>query len=350
MPRITSASRAVPAYCVQQNQVRNAIKAIFQDRIADLHEKMALFENSRIDQRYLVRPLAWYGESHKPGECNRIYIEEGVSLLHKAAESCLEKSGVRADAIDYVISVSSTGMATPSLESRIFTRLGLRQDAGRIPVWGLGCAAGAAGLALAANLCRAKPDARVLLLALECCSLTFRKDDASLKNLVGTALFGDGAAAALIAGDDVRAVGPRIVASCSQLFPDSERVMGWDFDDDGMQLVLSPDLPRLIETELTTLVDDFLGQYDLRRDNLEHYILHPGGARVIAACRQALDLNGAELRLSEESLRQYGNVSSVSVLMILEDWLATRPERQPGYGLLGAFGPGFSAELLLLET
>jgi alkylresorcinol/alkylpyrone synthase len=209
---------------------------------------------------------------------------------------------------------------------------------------------GAAGLALAADLCRANPEKRVLLLALECCSLTFRRDDVSIKNLVGTALFGDGAAAVLVAGDAISATGPKTVATKSKLFPDSERIMGWDIDDKGMRLVLSPLLPGLIEAELASLIDGFLAQHQLTSKDIRHYLLHPGGARVIAACKKALELEGAEMYLSEESLRHHGNVSSVSVLMILEDWLAAKPEQQPGYGVLAAFGPGFSAEMLLLEV
>ncbi len=349
MPRIINASRAVPENMVEQNQVRHAITAIFQDHIESLADKLELFDHSRIERRYLVRPLTWYSHSHTAGECNRIYIEESTKLLAQAAAVCLKKSHLDAGDVDHVICVSTTGVATPSIESRIFEKIGLRPETRRTPVWGLGCAGGAAGMALANDLCLANPEARVLLLAVECCSLTFRRDDATVKNLVGTSLFADGAAAVLVAGDKRPSNRPKIIATSSKLFADSERIMGWDVDDNGMQLVLSPQLPQLIEAELAQLVEQFLARHGLEKQDLRFFILHPGGARIIDACKKALGLN-EEMSLSEGSLRNYGNVSSVSVLMILEDWLATKPEQNPGYGIMAAFGPGFSAELLLLEA
>jgi alkylresorcinol/alkylpyrone synthase len=210
----------------------------------------------------------------------------------------------------------------------------------------LGCAAGAAGLARGADYCRAWPERRVLLVALECCSLTFLPDDLSNKNLVACALFGDGAAAALLAGDATDSGGPELLTSRSHLFPDSYRIMGWDFIPSGMQLVLSPQLPLLVRHQLAPLVAEFLAGCQLRQQELGHYLTHPGGARVLDAYAEALQLDGTELDLSSAILRDHGNVSSVTILLLLERWLATRPS---GYALLSAFGPGFSAELSLLR-
>jgi len=249
-----------------------------------------------------------------------------------------------------VIAVSTTGLATPSLDVRLARVLGLRPTLVRMPLWGLGCAGGAAGLARANDFCRAYPGGRVLVTALETCSLTLLRNDVSKKNLVATAIFGDGAAAVLVAGDEVPSPGPRILATRSELFPDTERIMGWDFTASGMELVLSPRLPALIRYSLPDLVNHFLREQGRTREELVHFITHPGGAKVVDAYRRALALTREDLLLTEELLRNYGNISSVSVLAVLENWLASPRSRQPGLGLLSAFGPGFAAELVLLEV
>jgi alkylresorcinol/alkylpyrone synthase len=236
------------------------------------------------------------------------------------------------------------------MDARLINRLGLRRDVTRLPVWGLGCAAGAAGLARAFDHCRAHPRATALLVALETCSLTFMANDLSKKNLVGTAIFADGAAAVLVAGAEAAGSGPRLLATRSHLFPQSENIMGWEFGDTGMQLILSPRLPAVVKEELPRLVDGFLRSRGLDRSDLAYYLTHPGGAKVVDAYREALGLRNGELDLTEEVLREHGNVSSVSVLVVLEKWLASPRAKQAGYGLLSAFGPGFSAEQVLLEV
>lgn len=350
MPRIITATRALPRHSVEQNQVKEMAKRIFNGRLPDLDAQLSLFDNARIERRQFVMPAEWYLVKHHSGEQNRVYLEQGLELLCRAATNCLEQAGLTPSAIDHIICVSSTGLATPTLDARLINCLGFAPDTTRLPIWGLGCAAGAAGLSRAVDHCRAYPDARVLLLALECCSLTFVAEDASRKNLVGAALFSDGAAAALVVGDRVAGEGAKVVANRSHLFHDSDRIMGWDFADDGMRLVLSPKLPGLIRRELPGLIADFLSEQRLALSDIRHFITHPGGARVIDAYRDALGLAGDELVLTEKTLREHGNISSVSVLLVLEEWLFTRPQQQPGFGLLSAFGPGFSAEMLLLEV
>jgi alkylresorcinol/alkylpyrone synthase len=350
MPRIVAAASAFPPHAVPQAAVREAVGRIFSGRIPDLERLLRVFDHSRIAVRRFMRPLEWYCRPRPAQERNCIYLEEGLELLTQAATRCLERAALPPAAVDHVIAVSSTGHATPSLDARLINRLGLRRDASRVPVWGLGCAAGAAGLARAFDHCRAHPPSRVLLVALETCSLTFLAADLSKKNLVGTAIFADGAAAVLVAGTQADGAGPRLLASRSHLFPASERIMGWEFGDAGMQLVLSPRLPALVREELPGLVDGFLASRGLARGDLVHYLTHPGGAKVIDAYRATLGLSGSELDLTEAVLREHGNVSSVSVLAVLERWLASTRSRQPGFGLLSAFGPGFSAEQVLLEV
>jgi len=348
MPRILAASTAFPEHDYSQEQVRATAAQAFAGRIPDLERLLEVFAHARVGRRQFVRPLDWYLQPHDPAERNQVFQEEGSRLLERAARACLHRAEVTAEQLDLIIVVTSTGHATPTLDARLIGQLQARPQTNRLPIWGLGCAGGAAGLARARDYCLAHPGARVLVCTLETCSLTFLGDDASKKNLVAAAIFGDAAAAVLVAGAEAATSGPRLTAACSQLFPDSERVMGWDFVDGGMELVLSPRLPAIVKAELPALVDAFLAAHGHSRADLDFYLTHPGGARVIDAYRQALDLHGDELALTEQVLFEHGNVSSASVLAVLEKWLTAGPPEQ-GLGLLSAFGPGFSAEMALVE-
>lgn len=350
MPKIIAAAHAFPPHIIAQTVVRELIGRFYGDRIAGIDRMLAIFDHSRIETRQFMMPGEWYLQNRSPMERNAVYREQGLELVVAAARTCLDRAGWSAGEVDHVIFVSSTGHATPTLDAHLINRLEMGATTSRAPIWGLGCAAGAVGLSRACDYCRAFPDRRALVVALECCSLTFMAGDLSKKNLVATSLFADGAAATVVAGDRVTGSGPEIVATRSHLFPDSYRIMGWDFVADGMQLVLSPKLPAIVRQELRPLVADFLPDHGLGLGDLRHYITHPGGARVVDAYREALQLDGDELQLTEEVLRQHGNVSSVSVLVVLEKWLAGGASREAGPGLLSAFGPGFSAELLLLRV
>lgn len=350
MPKIVATGHALPPHVVSQQEVRETAERLFAGKIPALKKELSLFDRCRIERRQFMRPLDWYLTPRTPAERNRVYLEEGMTLLNRAASECLGKAGLAPGRVDHVISVSSTGHATPTLDARLINALGLRPTTTRLPIWGLGCAGGAAGLARAFDHCRAHPAATVLLTTLECCSLTFCEGDPSKKNLVATALFADGAAAVLVAGDDVGLEGPRMVATRSHLFPDSYRIMGWDFLDEGMELVLSPKLPAVVKQELSTVVERFLEDQRLQPEDITHYITHPGGAKVLDAYREALSLAPQELELSAEVLRRHGNISSVTVLLVLEDWLNSPRAKRPGHGLLSAFGPGFSAELILFKV
>jgi alkylresorcinol/alkylpyrone synthase len=350
MPRIIAAGHAFPPYAVPQETARDAVRRLFARRIPELDRLLSVFDHSRIEERRFMMPLEWYLTPRTPMERNRVYLEGGLELLLEAVRECLKKAGRPPGEVDHLIWVSSTGHATPTLDARLINRLGFRPDTTRLPVWGLGCAAGAAGLARAYDYCRAHPRATVLVTALETCSLTFMAGDLSKKNLVATAIFADGAAAALVAGAEAAGAGPRMLGTLSHLFPDSYRIMGWDFLDEGMQLVLSPKLPAVIKKELPGLVAAFLKRHGLTRADVVHFVTHPGGAKVIDSYRVALGLDPEDLELTEAVLRLHGNVSSVSVLVVLEKWLAGRPESRPGHGLLSAFGPGFSAEFVLLKV
>lgn len=349
-PVLVAAAHAAPLHDICQDDLLSAIAPSFAGGPGDQEQVLSVFGNSRIQRRQFVRPLDWYRRRHAWAERNRVFQEEGLALMVGAVRSCLDKAGCQPREVDQILFVTSTGLATPTLDASLIQRLGFRPSVSRLPIWGLGCAAGAVGLSRAADLCLAHPQHRVLVVALELCSLSFQADDLSKKNLVAASLFGDGAGAALVAGADAGYGGPRVRASLSHLFPDSARIMGWDFLDEGMALVLSPQLPALVREVLGPLVEGFLSEAGLRRVDLRHYIAHPGGARVLDACREALGLAEEDMALCAEALAQHGNISSVTVLAVLERWFAKDGGPQPGFGLVSAFGPGFSAELLLLEV
>ncbi len=350
MPRIIAAAHAFPPHGVSQQAVKEIVRRVFADSVTELERLLTVFDNARIDNRQFMMPLEWYLEPRTQLERTRVYQQQGLALLEDAAAVCLDRAGCRPDQVDQVIFVSSTGHATPTLDAHLINRLGMKPATSRLPLWGLGCAGGAVGLSRAHEHCLAYPGHRVLLVALECCSLTFMAGDVSKKNLVATSIFADGAAAALIGGDLSDCDGPAIVATRSHLFPDSYHIMGWDFQNEGMQLVLSPRLPLVIRQELPPLVKAFLAEHEMTRNDLVHFVTHPGGARVVDAYRAALQLSGDDLRQTEDLLRNHGNMSSVSVLVVLEQWLAAGGMATAGHGLLSAFGPGFSAELLLFKV
>ena len=350
MSRIIAAAHAFPPHVVSQQSVKEAVQRLFSGTVTDLERLIRVFDNSRIDSRQFMMPIEWYLAPRSQQERTAVYQRQGLALMAEAIGKCLARAACRAAQVDHLIFVSSTGHATPTLDAHLINTLGLRPDTSRLPIWGLGCAAGAVGLSRAHEHCLAYPGHRVLLVALECCSLTFMSGDVSKKNLVATSLFADGAAAALVCGDQLPGAGPAIVATGSHLFPESYRIMGWDFLDEGMQLVLSPKLPLIVRQELPQLVDRFLGAQQLSRRDLVHFITHPGGARVVDAYREALQLADDDLCQTEDVLRRHGNVSSVSVLLVLEQWLAAGGTDRAGHGLLSAFGPGFSAELLLFRV
>jgi alkylresorcinol/alkylpyrone synthase len=350
MPKIVAAAAAMPGHVYPQDNIKEALSRLLahQEMVSD--RVLSIFGNSRIRQRQFMMPLEWYLSPRSAAERNKIYREKGLELVLTAARDCLAKAGCKSVEIDAIIFVSSTGIATPTIDTHIINELGMKPSVVRLPLWGLGCAAGVAALARACDYCLGHPGARVLAVALECCSLNFIETDKSKKNLVAASLFADGAAVALVVGSEVPMDGPRYIANRSHLFADSYRIMGWDVDEDGLNLVLSPKLPAIVRRELPPLVGSFLTDCGLSLRNIAHYITHPGGARVIDAYRDALGLYGEELMLTEEALALHGNISSVSVLVALEMWLHSGNVNAAGYVLMSGFGPGFSAELLLLKV
>jgi alkylresorcinol/alkylpyrone synthase len=341
--RLASIATVTPPYRATQAEVREQARAVFAGR-GDLFERLEpVYDNAGVETRYFSRPLDWFLQPRGWTISNEAYLEVAVTLLAQATNDALAKAGLEASEIDTIVTVSSTGVATPSLEARLFTDLGFRADVKRLPVFGLGCGGGVLGLARAAQMGSGSGET-VLLLVVELCSLTFRLDDLAKSNLVATALFGDSAAALVFTPD---ADGPAITAWGEHTWPDTLDVMGWEVEDPGLGVIFQRSIPEIVRTRFRAAADAFLGRHDLAMSDIDHYVCHPGGAKVIDALEEALSRPPGSLTATREVLRDYGNMSAASVLFALERALRDKPK---GRMLLTALGPGFSAGFCLLEA
>jgi alkylresorcinol/alkylpyrone synthase len=334
---------AVPAHVLAQSAVTELARRIYARSFARYPNLADVYGNAGIERRYAVRPLDWFGSPHGWRERTHIYLEEAGALFVKAARQALDRASLRARDVDVVVTVSSTGIATPSLEARVADAMGFRASALRVPVFGRGCAGGAAGLILGARLARAEPGEIVLVVVVELCTLAFRADRGAKADVIASALFGDGAAAAVLrAGSDSARL--RIGYAAEHTWPGTLDVMGWTIDPAGFGVVLSRSLPRFLEQRFAAPVRRFIKAARLATPQ---FVCHPGGAKVLDAVETALGLQHGTLRDERELLRGHGNMSAPSVLFVLERALA-RGLRGPV--ALAALGPGFTASLLALET
>lgn len=323
----------------------------FGERLAKHRQLLSIFPNTRIAKRHFVVPLSWFETpQHSLKERNDLYVRTAEALSLAAAREALARAQVMPEEVDFVVFVSTTGLATPSLDARLIECLGMRRTTRRVPVWGLGCAGGVAGLARAAEFTAAYSGSTALVVAVETSSLTFQFHDYSKKNFVASALFADGAAAAVISSNPARRGRLRYIGSHSMLFPNSAHVMGWDVVDTGFSVVFAPEIPARIARDLKPVVSACLAEHRQPSDAVRYYALHPGGARVLEAYAEALDLTDEDLRAARDVLREHGNMSSPTVLFVLER-LLREPALEPGaLMLMGALGPGFSAELALFQV
>jgi alkylresorcinol/alkylpyrone synthase len=337
----------VPPHRIPQETVKAQVRKLLPLPPQRLDAVMELFDNALVDSRFSVAPVAELGVRRGLTELMGIYQQHAVPLAQQVAAAALDRAGLRPRDVDLVITTSCTGVMLPSLDAHLVNDLGLRSDVRRLPITELGCLAGASALARAYDFLRGRPDAHVLVVAVELPTLSFQREDTSVANLVSTALFGDGAAAAVLGG---RAGGGlAVVDTQAHLFPATLGTLGYDLRDDGFHVVLGPELPAVVAGGIGDVVDDLLRRARVPRAELEFFLLHPGGRRVLTAVERALGLGPAQTAPSWAVMRDFGNLSSATVLFLLEDWLA-RPAARPGaHGLLGAFGPGFSTELLLLR-
>ena len=349
VPRLVDIVTAPPPFSVDQEQAAAFARARFGRVIPRIDRLMPIFANTGIETRRLCRPPQWYDDDHGLDERNAVYIEAATTLCAEAARRLLEKRGLRATDIDRVFYVNTTGLATPSIDARLINVLGLDPHVRRTPVWGLGCAGGAAGLSLAAHDLLGHPGERALVFAAEMCTLTFLHDDFSKSNLVATALFSDGAAVALVSGDDTGDDGYPIVGTRSTLYPDSLEVMGWSVVARGLQVVFDQRIPAIIEQHAAGELDGLLMAHGLERADVTEFLYHPGGPKVLQAYADAYAVEPSRFEWSRQVLAANGNMSSVTVLYVLADYLAAHPPGRGGHGVVSALGPGFSAESLLVQ-
>lgn len=343
--RLLSLTTAVPPYRLAQGEVAALAPEIFARLGGRLDYLLPVYGNAGIQTRYSCVPMDWYLKPADWKERNALYVESALELLARAAGDCLARAGLDPETVDMLVVVSTTGLSTPSLDARLMEHLAFRRDLQRLPVFGLGCAGGVLGLARAAAMARAAPGSRVLLLVVELCGLTFRAGDASSSNVVATALFGDGAAAALIVAEET-AAGPVLAAWGEHTWPASLDVMGWRVEDDGFGVLFSRDIPTILRKRFGAAVDGFLAGQGLARDDLTGIVCHPGGPKVIDALEEVFGLAPGAMVDARAVLRDYGNMSAATLLFVLERVLARRPA---GRHLLTGLGPGFSAGFLLME-
>jgi alkylresorcinol/alkylpyrone synthase len=356
--RIAAVGKAFPPHYYDQEALLGELKRHWQARHHNLERLEQLHRNVLVGGRHLALPIEQYRSLATWGQANDAWIRVAQEVGGEAILDALGRVGLAPADVDCLIAVTVTGIATPSLDARLVNRLGLNPRVKRLPVFGLGCVAGAAGIARAADYVRAFPDEVAVLLSVELCSLTIQLQDLSIPNLIASGLFGDGAAAVVVVGAErelpagaagaVRP-GPRVVATRSVFYPDSEQVMGWSISEQGFQIVLSAEVPEVTRKFLRRDVDAFLADQGLARREIASWVCHPGGPKVLEAMQEALELPEGALDVTWRSLREVGNLSSTSVLLVLEETMAHHRPEPGSYGMLLAMGPGFCSELVLLE-
>ncbi|MGS0683919.1 type III polyketide synthase [Nakamurella sp. GG22] len=353
MTCLAAVHAVLPPYRYPQDKITEAVaEQVLRD--GTNHEVVRrIHTNTRVGSRYLALPLEQYAQLESFTDANNAFIEAAVELAVQAVDGALDAAGIAADEVDVIFSTTVTGLAVPSLEARIAARVGFRRDVKRVPLFGLGCVAGAAGIARLHDYLLGWPDQVGILLAVELCSLTVQRGDTSMANLVASGLFGDGAAAVVAVGseraDRLAVDGPRVLATRSHLYPDTQGVMGWDIGSDGFGIVLTAEVPDLVHQYLGPDIRALLGSHGLRVQDIGAWVSHPGGPKIIEAIEAELGVGPHALEMTWRSLAEVGNLSSASVLHVLRDTLRDRPPLPGSPGVLMAMGPGFASELVLLR-
>lgn len=341
-PRLASLATAVPPHVLEREEVVKQAARIFARFGDEFTRMLPVFTNTGIDRRYSACPADWFNSQSNWPERMAIFVDVAERLFREATTKALHVAGLKADQVDAIVSVSSTGIATPTIEARVMHEMGFRDDVTRVPVFGLGCAGGLTGLSLAARLSRAMPGKTVLLVVIELCTLAFRPDEMSKSNIIASALFGDGAAAAIIRD---QGPGPVLEHDGEHTWPNTTGIMGWRVDQEGFGAIFSRSIPELALNDLRPAADAFLARHAKSFVDVDHYSFHPGGTKVIQALEQAFELNEGTLESERKILAGYGNMSAPTVLFVLQ-----RDLQQPWTGrrFLGSLGPGFTASFLTM--
>src|SRR5581483_9724455 len=347
--RIAGVASAFPRYYYRQEVILEALKRNWADKLENPRVVDHLHTHCRVAGRHLALPIEAYTDIDSFGRANDAWIEAAQDLGKQALCRALNQAGMAAAELSAIFFISVTGVASPSIDARLINLMGLSPNIKRIPIFGLGCVAGAAGVARAADYVRAYPKQAAALVTVELCSLTWQRDDLSMPNLISTGLFGDGAAAVIVGGSEKVEHGPKVVASRSNFYPNTEDVMGWAISERGFEIVLSRSVQDMVHQLLAPDVDDFLADHGLNRSDIGSWIMHTGGPKVLQATEEALALPEGALDASWGSLNKLGNLSSASVLTVLEEYMMRRRPEAGGLSILAAMGPGFCSELVLLE-
>ncbi|WP_330234795.1 type III polyketide synthase [Streptomyces sp. NBC_00566] len=351
MTRIAALHGALAPHRYAQSEITDMVARACLPEGADRRLLDRLHRNAGVRSRHMTLPLDRYETLDGFGAANDIFIATATDLGTRVIREALRGAGLSAADVDLLVFTSVTGVAVPSVDARVAGRLGLRPDVRRLPLFGLGCAGGAAGLARTHDFLLGRPDQVAVLLSVELCSLTLQHGDASTANLVATGLFGDGATAVVACGAERAGgfTGPTIVDARSRLYPDAGDALGWDIGDSGFKVVLDPGIPEVLRRHLADDVEEFLGDHGLKPQDVTAWVCHPGGPRILEAVTDALDLPADELTLSRRHLAEAGNLSSSSVLHVLRDTLSEHHPPPGTPGLLLAIGPGLACELVLLR-
>src|SRR5215471_2350226 len=347
--KIASAASAFPQHYYPQKFLLEKLQEFWGDRLKNPQMLARLHRNVAVDGRHLALPPEKYSELDAWGKANDAWIRVAQELGEQALCRALHHAGLAPNELGALLFTSVTGISSPSIDAMLINRMGLSRNIRRVPIFGLGCVAGAAGIARAADYVRAYPAQSAALVAVELCSLTIQREDLSVANLISSGLFADGSAAVIVTGGQLSAHGPEIVATRSVFYPETEEMMGWKVSERGFNIVLSPQVPTLIRENLGRNVDAFLGEHGYTRSNIGSWVLHTGGPKVLEATADALDLHDGQLDASWDCLKRVGNLSSASVLVVLEDVMENRRPEPGTLGLLAAMGPGFCSELVLLK-
>ncbi len=351
MPYLTGIATATPPNVLEQQDAKYLARQLFGSQAEHL---LPVFDNALIERRHFATEIDWFSQPHDFTQTNDQYIESALLLAEEVVTKLAEQCRIATEDFDAIFFVSTTGLSTPSIDARLFNKIPLHKHIKRIPIWGLGCAAGVASIARASEYVRAFPKHRALVISVELCSLAFQLNDHSKSNIIAAALFADGAAACLVVGDEVEQSQnafshPSIMGSLSTIYPDTLDVMGWRISSEGFKIVLSKSIPSIVTTLVRANIEELLNMHDISVEDIRHYAAHPGGAKVMEAYAEALALTNGELHHSLDVLREFGNMSSATVFFILDRLLRKTKSERNAYGLVSALGPGFSSELVLLK-